>query len=635
MTIWQNCSQWDPTVPLTGITTKIRRRCAQSRICLSEPYDAVESYPVLTMVGSEPSYGKCRMAMQHRFVACGMILAGLLAGSTIGAAEQAPAFEAVPTFECVGLYWSPPGGGDAVAARVEYRAKGQGEWKSAQDLWYDGRAQGGRPAEYRGSIVNLKSATSYEVKLTLATGASEIRPFATWSDAFPIAKTIRVSDSNAPLEIDNVHGSPTGYILYTGPATIDVNNAAQCNIRVQNSDYVIIRGLKLTGAQRNGILLGAGMKENGSSVHDVVIENNDISNWGTVCPGNPNNWGYHDDAGIRSDTTGLARLIIQRNRIHNPRTNTNSWKENNPFYGADSDSHPEGPLGINVAFSQGNHVIRYNEVYGDDQHRFEDGMGEDQNFSFRGFPNRDSDIYGNYVAYCRDDGLEIEGADMNVRVWGNYITELYIPFASASVSMGPLYFFRNVACISRTGPGEKYAYGQALHKAGGTLVASRGYYGDGRVYWINNTVLRLPDSKEPQIKGGIIDGDRTLRNYVTRNNIFETVEPNIAYSIHDKAKSASNSFDYDLYNGQLEGVAGSESHGIVGSPSYVPGVGFDLKTMTGNFALDTRSLGREKGAVVPNFTDGYGGAAPDMGAHETGTPLMQFGVNAYLPRKEP
>ena len=66
-------------------------------------------------------------------------------------------------------------------------------------------------------------------------------------------------------------------------------------------------------------------------------------------------------------------------------------------------------------------------------------------------------------------------------------------------------------------------------------------------------------------------------------------------------------------------------------PTYADGVGFDAKTMTGQFSLAPGSPGHNAGAVIPNFTDGYTGTAPDIGAHESGTPPMQFGVKAYLP----
>ncbi len=70
----------------------------------------------------------------------------------------------------------------------------------------------------------------------------------------------------------------------------------------------------------------------------------------------------------------------------------------------------------------------------------------------------------------------------------------------------------------------------------------------------------------------------------------------------------------------------SESHGIVGAPVYAEGAGLDRATLTGKFSLDAKSPGRDRGQVIPNFTDGYGGSAPDMGAQEAGTPRMQFGV---------
>src|SRR6266550_8432961 len=97
--------------------------------------------------------------MMRRFVAMVCISLGLLLGGGQGWGGTAPdvAFQAVPTFECVGLYWSPAGAGDKVTAHVQYRLRGQEPWQEAMNLWYDGRAQGGRPAEYRGSIVHLHS----------------------------------------------------------------------------------------------------------------------------------------------------------------------------------------------------------------------------------------------------------------------------------------------------------------------------------------------------------------------------------------------------------------------------------------------------------------------------------------------
>ena len=34
--------------------------------------------------------------------------------------------------------------------------------------------------------------------------------------------------------------------------------------------------------------------------------------------------------------------------------------------------------------------------------------------------------------------------------------------------------------------------------------------------------------------------------------------------------------------------------------------------------------------VIPNFNDNYLGGAPDIGAREAGSPVMEFGVSAYM-----
>ena len=77
------------------------------------------------------------------------------------AALAAPS--AVSTFHSIGLYWSPQGGADSNAARVEFRKHGSADaWRQGLELWFDARN-----GEYRGSLVELEPGTAYEVKLTL------------------------------------------------------------------------------------------------------------------------------------------------------------------------------------------------------------------------------------------------------------------------------------------------------------------------------------------------------------------------------------------------------------------------------------------------------------------------------------
>ena len=87
-----------------------------------------------------------------------------LAGDTI---------RAVPTFQNISLYWKPNDGSSTREALVRYRIKGTTKWAQAQSLWFDDRIPdsiGGnteRSKEYRGSIVNLRSGTVYEIEVFL------------------------------------------------------------------------------------------------------------------------------------------------------------------------------------------------------------------------------------------------------------------------------------------------------------------------------------------------------------------------------------------------------------------------------------------------------------------------------------
>ncbi len=65
-----------------------------------------------------------------------------------------------------------------------------------------------------------------------------------------------------------------------------------------------------------------------------------------------------------------------------------------------------------------------------------------------------------------------------------------------------------------------------------------------------------------------------------------------------------------------------------GEPVYAAGAGFDLATKTGHFQLAPDSPGAGAGQAIPNFSDGYSGQAPDIGAHRRGAPPLGYGLGA-------
>jgi hypothetical protein len=512
---------------------------------------------------------------------------------------------AVPTFECIGLYWKAPDGADDRACDVNYRAHGQQDWRSGQPLWFDARNQ-----EYRGSLVHLRPGTTYEIALQLkgSTTHSSLQA-QTWRETFPVGKTIAVPSSSGETLNITEPGTPEGFVVYS-PSTssratvIDVAGKADHCIVVKAS-YIILRGLTLENARIHGVLLGDG-------VHDVVIEECDISGWGRVAE---DGWGMDYDAAIYSKSPTVKRVIVQRNRIHHPRSNSNNWQQSRPAPGKREPSHPEGPQAVCLWDSEGNHVIRYNSVFSDDTHQYNDIFGAGHNFSTRGFPHRDSDIYGNLLTHCWDDAIESEGANCNVRIWGNYMTDVYVGVACASTSIGPLYVWRNVTGVVRESP----------TKISGAFFKTSDKMGGGRIYVFHNTILQPRNPSDPQRTSGAVVGlgwGGPMTNVVSRNNILHVTRQ----AILDRARSLHNDFDYDLCSAPITAAETQEKHGLRGVPEFVPGYGF--QNGNGVFALAAKSPGFDAGIVVPNFNDGFIGAAPDLGAHEAGTAPMEFGVNA-------
>ncbi|MHC4327861.1 MAG: right-handed parallel beta-helix repeat-containing protein [Planctomycetota bacterium] len=436
-------------------------------------------------------------------------------------------FHAVPTYECIGLYFKSP---DLGRCNVRFRQEGASTWRQGYPLVHDPRDN-----EYRGSIVGLKPDTGYGIKITLDGNDHELT-CKTKNDRFPIGKITYLDDGAGlkPLVITE-SGTVKGYHLITpakdSRATIDVRNAHDYTC-VIDADYVIVRGIEFKNAAIHGILIKSGR-------HDNVIEDCRFTFWGRI--GGPRTYGNQGNtdsaiyAGRRS-----GNLTIQRNLIEDPRGASNDWDT----------GHPAGPQAITLINSNGGNVIRYNEIRSTEDHGYNDAIGGGSNFSFEGSPNRDSDIYGNIIANVWDDAIESEGANMNVRIWNNYIEKTFQHIATACTSKGPLYIFRNVFGESRR-----------THRdpLGGSMikVGQRDEFGGGRKFVFHNTAI------QPRGAFHVFSG-HVNPNTVTRNNIFDC--PGRLTS--SRQVETPCDFDYDLFTGMDRGIA-RERHGIRGNPAFI------------------------------------------------------------------
>lgn len=510
----------------------------------------------------------------------------------------------VPTFECLSLYFAAEGSGEC---HVYYKQSDAAIWRQALDLVYDKRN-----SEYRGSIVNLKPETRHDIRLQH--NEKEIMAFAeTLSETFPIGDITTVDSGSKTLFISK-SGRPDAWHLVcpaeSSHVTIDVRNS-QDHTAVIDADYVIVRGLEFKNAAVHGILVKGGR-------HHIVIEECHITFWGRI--GGPHSFGNEGnyDSAIYAEE-GAGNLIVQRNLIENPRGCSNNWET----------GHPGGPQAVSLFNSTGGNIIRYNDFLSTPDHSFNDIFGGGRNFSWEGSPNRDSDIYGNIFRSAHDDAIESEGANMNVRIWGNYIHDVFQFIATASTSKGPLYIFRNVFGEARS---NKKFLGGALIKTG-----TRDEFGGGRKFIFHNTTL--------QPNGALhVFGSAADPNCVTRNNIFHCAG-RLASS---KPVDVPGDYDYDLFTGIELGNA-QEVHGIREIPQFIESyylefyptstietvkwgkipvaIGDTIKTLTDPVITIPNPV-VDGGVIIPNFNDDYTARAPDLGAFEVDRPPLRFGRHA-------
>ena len=226
------------------------------------------------------------------------------------------------------------------------------------------------------------------------------------------------------------------------------------------------------------------------------------------------------DAGIFVNKTG--NLLIERNYIHDPRSTANGW-----FF-----SHPAGPQGIYL-WGAGGTVIRYNDFIGSDPHRWNDAVESRGNGSEQGGPYRDCDICGNLMFLANDDGIELDGGQMNIRTYLNRFEGFHCAISTAPCLLGPSYIYRNLMIH----PGDLYANPNTVIKNNYSVD------GRGQIHVFNNTwhaPMTASYTHYARRKLGA-PYDRQFKR-ITRNNLMSA-----RYTYSDRVFEWKNDFVSDQF----------------------------------------------------------------------------------------
>jgi hypothetical protein len=248
--------------------------------------------------------------------------------------------------------------------------------------------------------------------------------------------------------------------------------------------------------------------------------------------------------------------------------------------------------------------------------------------------------YRNLVKMTGDDAFEADYGTRNLSFYDNHITNCGTLMSVDPVYGGPLYCFRNVAINTMRGP-------YKLNNTNGGFL----------IY--NNTVVRTEGRTS---WGWVQNNDGVLRGYSYRNNIvvyrgstgqtlaFEA-EGNSPVDFTHNAWFPNGAVWWTTsgatYTTMTQAIAGAGQTAtqplfgtstrrhqfdvVTTSDPFTPSVtlgGTHLTrvTITQVPTLAAGAAMRNTGVAIPNITDGFSGAAPDMGAVISGRPAVAYGA---------
>jgi len=414
-----------------------------------------------------------------------------------------------PTFCSCGIYWGTP---EQKSLSLEYRKVGSAQWKKALTPCYYKES-----SQYSGSIVKLEEDTDYEIRFRSGEKNLVSGKFRTWSGTVPVAKTIVLDPAKFKTKlVISEQGSPDGWIRYTmKPGTcLDVPDNTRL-FDVSNASYILLDGLTIKGGTAANVI----KIENS---HHVRIINCDISRWGVV--GVPHyeklgrrfpvpvgqkvkGYGINFNGAIVIDK-GCSAVVVERCYVHDPRGQANSW-----FY-----SHPAGPEAVILKRPAHSTVIRYNDFIGSDLHRWNDAVEGEGNFYADGGFNRDADIYGNFMIFCNDDNIELDGGQQNVRCFRNRFESAHCGVSIQGCMVGPSYVFENLFA----GMGEEQDLpGQTIKTGGGEHGREARSFLFNNTLWGDGSGLIIMRTLQCDVRNNLFCGEQSI-HYTKKNNSLFT-----------------------------------------------------------------------------------------------------------------
>lgn len=252
------------------------------------------------------------------------------------------------------------------------------------------------------------------------------------------------------------------------------------------------------------------------------------------------------------------------------------------------------------------------------------------------------DVYENEITNMSDNCIEADGGARNVRIFRNRCFNSAGGALSAEpVLGGPVYFYQNVVYNTPTGGSLRH-----VNASAGLLVYQNTFIGEAHVgptsnqHFLNNLILGndtavpifsystftnysssdyngfRPNAGAPHTFEWNSPPFETRVDY-TKAPVARTFKSLREYSDATGQEKHSKLIDYDIFlNVQMPDRSDPQ---LLHWPSNY------------NFTLKPGSAAVDAGTVIANITDGFTGAAPDLGAYESGRPQPVYGPRGMKP----
>ncbi|MBM3784562.1 MAG: hypothetical protein FJW30_09405 [Acidobacteria bacterium] len=308
-----------------------------------------------------------------------------------------------------------------------------------------------------------------------------------------------------------------------------------------------------------------------------------------------------------------------------------------PAYRAPGDygSHPLRSYYAVKVYGQG-HVIAHNSIA-----YFHDAIS----ISTYGTPEKDPDmrasaidIYNNDMHLFGDDFVETDGGVHNIRVYNNRgVNAAHGGYSSQPIFGGPAYFIRNILYHVPSGVAFKFSGKPAGLIVYHNTIIGEYQHGDpsSNMHYRNNLYMGrgTPDRGVYRIANATAYHSSDYNGFRPNPGVSEQYQyfaPPAGERVYEPKREAWKTFATlaDFKKG-----TGQEAHSIEVDfdifESLKPPAHADrhrvYHAMDLNFRLKAGSKAVDAGVAIPTVNEDHAGAAPDLGALESGKPLPHWG----------